>query len=104
MNPFDISEPCIKIARSEVLLEQYIMAINQDKYDIEVRNYYVINLKQIFFDFMLRMFNCLGGLCIHEKCILIDTIKWYKLRNQSGLKIENYNREKRTETKKGRYI
>ena len=36
MNPFGIHEPCIKIARSEVLFEQYIMDLGQEKYDIEV--------------------------------------------------------------------
>ena len=35
-NPFDISKPCIKIAKSEVLFEIYIMSLNRDKYDIEV--------------------------------------------------------------------
>ena len=39
MNPFDIRVPCIKIANSELLFEQYRMALNRDKYDIEVRNY-----------------------------------------------------------------
>ena len=38
MNPFEIGKPCMIIARREMLFEQYIMAINQDKYDIEVRN------------------------------------------------------------------
>ena len=37
MNPFDISKPCINIAKSEVLFEKYRMALNWDKYDIEVR-------------------------------------------------------------------
>ena len=35
-NPYDISVPCIKIARSAVLFEIYTMALNWDKYDIEV--------------------------------------------------------------------
>ena len=38
MNPFDIGKPCIKVAKIEVLFEQYIMAFNWYKYDIEVRN------------------------------------------------------------------
>ena len=37
MNPFDIGKPCIMIAKSEVLFEQYRMALKRDKYDIEVR-------------------------------------------------------------------
>ena len=36
INPFDIPVPCIKITRSELLFEQFRMALNQDKYDIEV--------------------------------------------------------------------
>ena len=36
MNPFGIPVPCIKITRSELLFEQYRMALNQEKYDIEV--------------------------------------------------------------------
>ena len=36
MNPFDIGVRCINIARSELLFKIYIMALNRDKYDIEV--------------------------------------------------------------------
>ena len=36
MNTTDISKYCIKISKSEVLSEKYIMALNPDKYDIEV--------------------------------------------------------------------
>ena len=36
MNPFGIYEPCIKIAKNELIFEQYIMVLNQDNYDIEV--------------------------------------------------------------------
>ena len=52
MNPFDISKPCIKIAKSGLLFEKYRMSLNRDKYDIEVRNDDAINCNQIFFDFM----------------------------------------------------
>ena len=38
MNPFDICEPCIIISKRELLFEQYRMALNWDKYDIEVQN------------------------------------------------------------------
>ena len=38
MNPFDNSKPCIKIKKSEVLFEKYRMALNQDKYYIEVQD------------------------------------------------------------------
>ena len=46
MNTFDIRVPCIKIAKSELLFEQNIMAINRDKYDIEVQNYDAIKRNQ----------------------------------------------------------
>ena len=68
-NSFDIGKSCIKIARSEVLFKQYIMALNRDKYDIEVRNYYAIKHNQILFDFMKRTLNRLDGLYLHEKCL-----------------------------------
>ena len=59
MIPFDVHVLCIKIARSDLAFEQYIMALNQDKYDIEVRNDGAIKRNQIFFDFFQRTFNCL---------------------------------------------
>ena len=37
-NPFDIRVPCIKIENSELLIEQYRMALNREKYDIEFQN------------------------------------------------------------------
>ena len=37
-NPLDIGKPCINITRSEVLFEQYIMDLKQDKYDTEIRD------------------------------------------------------------------
>ena len=36
MNIFGIREPCIEIAKNELLFEQYRMALNRKKYDIEV--------------------------------------------------------------------
>ena len=75
MNPFDIGKPCIKIARSEMLFEQYIMALNRGNYDIEVRNYDAIKRNRIFFDFIQRTFNRLDGLYIYENFLLMDTIK-----------------------------
>ena len=74
-NPFDIIKPCIKIAKSELLFEQYRMAINQDKYYTEVQYDDAIKRNQILFDFMQQTFNYLDGLYMHEKCILIDTIR-----------------------------
>ena len=87
MNPFNIGEPCINIERSEVLFEQYIMALNQDKYYIEVWNDDAIKRNRIFFDFMQRTFNSLDGLYLHENFPLIDTIKEDKLRKQSAAEV-----------------
>ena len=83
-NPFDIRVTCIKIANSELLFEQYIMALKRDKYDIEVRNYDGIKRNQILFDFMQRTFNRLDGLYLPEKCILIDLIMKDQLRKHSA--------------------
>ena len=48
------------------------MALNRDKYDIEVRNNDAIKRNQIFFDFVQQMFNCLYGLYLRERCIYRD--------------------------------
>ena len=61
-----------------MLFEQYRMALNWDKYDIEVRNDDTIKRNQIFFDFMQQEFNRLDILYLHKKCLLIDTIKGYR--------------------------
>ena len=58
------------------------MALKRDKYDIEIHNDYVIKRNQISFDFMQQTFNCLDGLYLDEKVILIDTI----IENQSRKK------------------
>ena len=49
MKPFDIGVPCIKIAKSGLLFEQYRMDLNRGKYDIEVQNDDVIKSNQVFF-------------------------------------------------------
>ena len=66
MNPFDIGVPCIKITNSELLFDHYRMALNRDKYDIEVRNYDAIKHNQTLFDFMQWTFNPLDGLYLPE--------------------------------------
>ena len=63
------------------------MALNQDKYDIEVQNDDAIKCNQIFFYFMQIIFNRLDGLYLHEKYIFIDTIKVDQSRNQSAAEI-----------------
>ena len=80
MNPFGTHEPCIKIAKSEVLFEQYIMALNRETYDIEVRNDYAIKRKRIFFHFMQQTFNRLDELYLRERCPLIYAITKDQMR------------------------
>ena len=99
MNPFDIGVPCINIERREVLFEQYIMALNRDKYDNEVQNYDAIKRNRIFFDFMPRTFNRIYGLYLRERCLLIYAVMKDQLRKQSSAEIEKLNREKSPETK-----
>ena len=67
MNPFDIQVPCIKIAKSELLFEQYIIAISWGKYDIKVRKDDAIKRNRILFDFMQVTFKRLDRLYLHGK-------------------------------------
>ena len=76
------------------------MALNRDKYDIEVRDDYEIKRNQIFFVFMQGTFSCMDGLYIHEECVLIDTIKKYQFRKQSAADIEGLKREKNDRNKR----
>ena len=104
MNPFDIGVPCIKSANSEILFEQYRMALNPEKYKIEVWNDDAIKRNQIFFNLMQQTVNSLDGLCLNDRIILIVTIMKYKMRNQSAeeivkLKIEKNDRNKIKEGK-----
>ena len=74
-NPLDIDKPCINIANSELLFEQYRMALKRDKYDIEVQYDDTIKRNGICFDFMQQTFNRLDGLYMDKRFILIDAIK-----------------------------
>ena len=87
MNTFYICVTCINIEKSELSFEQYRMALNWDKYDIEVRNDDTIKCNQIFFDFMQQTSNCLDELYLREICILIDVIMIDQLRVQSAVVI-----------------
>ena len=100
MNPFDIGKPCIKIEKRELLFEQNIMALNMDKHDIEVQDDDVIMHNRIFLYFMQRLFNCLDGLYIHEKCFLVYTVIENQLKRQSVAEIEKLNKEKKTRKKR----
>ena len=64
----------LRFEKNELLFEQYIMALNRDKYEIEVQNDDAIKCNQIFFDLMQQMFNRLDGFYLHGKSLLIDTI------------------------------
>ena len=86
-NPIGIDQPCIKIANSEVLFERYRMAHKQDKDAIEIQKDNAIKRNQIFFDFMLRMFNHLNQLYESEKSLLINTILKYQSRNKSAKEV-----------------
>ena len=77
-NPVGINQPCIKIAKNEVLFEKYRMSIQRDKYAIDIQGDDTIKRNRLFFDFMLRMFNHLNKLYEKEKSLLIDTILKYQ--------------------------
>ena len=55
--------------------------------------------KQIFFDFMKRTFNRLGGLYLWEKCLLIDTIIKYQFEEAECSVNWKTEQEKFQETK-----
>ena len=82
MNPFEIDKPCIIISKRELLFEQYRMALNWDKYDIEVQNDDAIKRNWIFSDFMHWTFNRMDGLYLHERCLLIYKILEFQSTEQ----------------------
>ena len=75
------------------------MALNPEKYDIEVQNDDAIKRNQIFFDFMQQMFIRLDWLYLHKKCLLMDTIMTNQPGKQSAAEIEKLNREKKARNK-----
>ena len=64
------------------------MALKWDKDAIEIQKDDAIKSNQIFFDFMLIMFNHLNQLYVKEKILLIDTILKYKSRNEIAKEVE----------------
>ena len=84
MNPLGIKQPCIMIAKNEVLFEQYRIALKWDKDEIDIEGEDAINRNRLFFDFMTRMFDHLNQLYEMEKSLLIDTILKYHLRKESA--------------------
>ena len=71
MNPLWIKQPCLTIAKNEVLFEKYRIALKREKYVIDSEGEDAINHKRICFDFMLRMFNNLNQLYEMEKVFLL---------------------------------
>ena len=84
MNPLGIKQPCIMIARNEVLFEQYRISLKRDKDAIDIEGEDEIKRKRLFFDFMPRMFDHLNQLCEMEESLLIDKILKYHLRKESA--------------------
>ena len=62
MNPLGIKQPCIIIARNELLFEQYIIALKRDKDAIDIEGEDEIKRNRLFFYFVLRMFDHLNQL------------------------------------------
>ena len=84
MNPLGIKQLCIMIAKNEVLFKQYRIDLKRDKDAIDIEGKDAINRNQLFFDFMLRMFDHLNQLYEMEKSLLIDTILKFHLRKDSA--------------------
>ena len=77
-------------------VEIYRMALKRDKDSIEFQKDDTTNRNQIFFDFMLRMFNHLTQLYGNEKSLLIDSILKYQSRDESAKEVEEPNRYNNT--------
>ena len=71
------------ISKNEVLFEQYIFSLKQDKDTIDIDGNDAFDSYRLFFDFMLRMFDHLNQLYEMEKSILIDAILKYHLSKES---------------------
>ena len=58
------------IAKNEVLFEQYIITLKQDKDSIDIEGEDEIKRNRLFFNFMLVMFNHINQLYEKEKVFL----------------------------------
>ena len=58
------------IAKNEVLFEQYIISLEQDKDAIDIQGGDEIKRNQLYFDFMLRMFDHIDQLYESKKVFL----------------------------------
>ena len=83
MNPLGIDQPCLTIAKNEVLFEKYRIALKRDKDAIDIEREDAINSNQLSFDFMIRMFDNLNKLYEMGKSLPIDEILTYHLRKDS---------------------
>ena len=43
MNPLGIKQPCLTVAKNEVMFEKYRIALKQDKYAIDIKGEDAIN-------------------------------------------------------------
>ena len=71
MNPLGIKQPCLTIAKNEVLFEQYRISLKRDKDAIDIDREDAINRNRLSFDFVLIMFDCLNKLYEMEKFFLL---------------------------------
>ena len=71
MNPLGIYRPCLEIASNEFLFEKYGIALKRDKDAIDIDGNDAIDSHQLFFDFMLRIFDHLNQLYEMEKVFLL---------------------------------
>ena len=70
-NPLGIKQPCVMIAKNELLFEQYIIALKRNKDAINIEGEDEINRNRLFFDFMLIMFDHLNQLYEIKKVFLL---------------------------------
>ena len=71
MNPLVIDQPCLTIAKNELLFEKYRIDLKRDKDAIDIDGDDAINSHQLVFDFMLGMFDHLNKLYEMEKVFLL---------------------------------
>ena len=82
MNPLGIKQPCLMVAKNEVLFEQNRISLKREKMQLILKGRMKSSVT-IFFHFVLRMFDNLNQLYEMKKSLLIDAILKYHLRNDS---------------------
>jgi hypothetical protein len=82
MNPL-IHEPCSEIVSSQILFEQYRVALNRDTWDISrLNDEEPIRRATMFHDFLSRMFQNLSTYYFEDKVIVMAVIADEDLRQQ----------------------